>query len=66
MTNDRIRVYTIENLISIEDIKKELQLSSSDNSIEVTINKRVQKLISEYEANKQIEQDLINEVFNVC
>ena len=62
----KARVYTIENLISIEDIKKELQLSSSDNSIEVTINKRVQKLISEYEANKQIEQDLINEVFNVC
>ena len=63
---NRFRGYTIENLISIEDIKKELQLSSSDNSIEVTINKRVQKLISEYEANKQIEQDLINEVFNVC
>ena len=62
----KTNIYTIENLISIEDIKKELQLSSSDNSIEVTINKRVQKLISEYEANKQIEQDLINEVFNVC
>ena len=60
------RVYTIENLISIEDIKKELQLSSSDKSIEFTIDKKIKKIISEYEANKQIEQDLIKEIFNVC
>lgn len=60
------RVYTIENLISIDDIKKELHLSSSDKSIEFTIDKKIKKIISEYEANKQIEQDLIKEIFNVC
>ena len=60
------RVYTIENLISIADIKKELQLSSSDNSIEFTIDKKINKIIGDYNTNKQIEKDLIIELFNVC
>ena len=60
------RVYTIENLISIDDIKKELQLSSSDNSIEFTINKKINKIIGDYNTNKQIEKDLIIELFNIC
>lgn len=60
------RVYTIENLISIDDIKKELHLSSSDKSIELTIDKKVKKINGEYEANKQVEQDLIKEIFNIC
>lgn len=66
VTKDRIRVYTVENILTIDDIKKELQLSSSDKSIEFTINNKVSKLISEFEAKKQIEEDLIKELFNIC
>ena len=62
----KTNIYTIENLISIADIKKELQLSSSDNSIEFTIDKKINKIIGDYNTNKQIEKDLIIELFNVC
>ena len=55
-----------QNKLLGDDIKKELHLSSSDKSIEFTIDKKIKKIISEYEANKQIEQDLIKEIFNVC
>lgn len=62
----KTNIYTIENLISIADIKKELQLSSSDNSIEFTIDKKINKIIGDYNTNKQIEKDLIIELFNIC
>ena len=62
----KTNIYTIESLISIDDIKKELQLSSSDNSIEFTIDKKINKIIGDYNTNKQIEKDLIIELFNIC
>ena len=64
--NKLTRVYTIENIKSIDDIKKELQLSSSDKSIEFAIDKKINNLVTEYEANKQIEVNIIKDIFNVC
>ena len=60
------RVYTIENILTINDIKKELQLHSSDNSIENSIQKKIKKIIDSHVENKQLEQQLLEDIFKIC
>ncbi|MFL8757398.1 hypothetical protein [Clostridioides sp. GD02376] len=44
--NERVRVYTIKGHITIEDIKKELDLMDSDLSLEHLVEARINKLLN--------------------
>lgn len=51
-TNEkRINAYTIKSRIDISDIKKELGATSSDMSLEYSIQKRKAKILSQLDSN---------------
>ena len=49
--NERINVYTIKLRIELSDIKKELGATSSDMSLENSIQKRKTKILSQLDSN---------------
>lgn len=49
--NKKIRVYTIKSRIELSDIKKELGATSSDMSLENSIQKRKTKILSQLDSN---------------
>ncbi|SCI53594.1 Type III restriction enzyme%2C res subunit [uncultured Clostridium sp.] len=48
--NERINVYTIKSRIELSDIKKELALTSSDSSLEFSIQKRKTKILNQLDS----------------
>lgn len=49
--NKRINVYTIKSRIEIQDIKKELALTSSDLSLEYSIQRQKSKILNQLDSN---------------
>lgn len=62
---NRTRIYTIEKFVTIDDIKKELQLSNSDKSIEAIVDKKIKNLLDDYKKEKILESDIINKLFDI-
>lgn len=51
VANKKLRVYTIKSRIELSDIKKELAVTSSDMSLENSIQKRKTKILSQLDSN---------------
>lgn len=59
--NKRVNVNSIERFNTIEDIKKELEITSSDKSIELNIERRITKQLNKLDASEiEILQNIEN------